>query len=88
MEKQTKPQRSTIGKIIKWTFIVFNILMLVWLIAGVGSASSDISQMQDEASRAGAEIGTGLGAMMIIFLWMAGAVVLGIMTYFSRAKRA
>jgi uncharacterized membrane protein len=88
MEKQTKPQRNAVGKIIKWTFIVFNILMLVWLIGGVGSASSEISEIQDEASRAGAEIGTGLGAMMIIFVWMAGAVVLGILTYFSRAKRA
>lgn len=78
--------RSTFGKVVKWTFIGFNVLMLVWLVGGVGSASQAVNQAHSQAERAGAAIGTGIGAMLIIFLWVAGAVVLGIMTLLTRPK--
>ncbi len=90
MNNQTqlqKPKRSVFGKIIKYMFIGFNILMAIWLIGGMASASESISQTTNDAEQAGAVIGTGLGAMMIIFLWLAGAVILGIMTLLTRPKR-
>jgi len=89
MDNQTqiqKPKRSIFGKIIKWTFIGFNILMAIWFVGGMASASNTISETANEAEQAGAVIGTGLGAMMIIFLWVAGAVILGIMTLLTRPK--
>lgn len=85
--KEQKPQRSTIGKFFKYTFIGFNILMFIWLIGGVGSASQSISNTSSEAEQAGAAIGTGIGAIFIIFLWVAGDVILGILTYFTKAKK-
>lgn len=90
MDNQTqlqKPKRSVFGKIIKWTFIGFNILMAIWFVGGMATASKGISEATNDAEQAGAVIGTGLGAMMIIFLWVAGAVVLGIMTLLTRSKR-
>lgn len=90
MNNQTqlqKTKRSVFGKIIKWAFIGFNILMAIWLISGMASASESISQTTNDAEQAGAVIGTGLGAIMIIFLWLAGAVILGIMTLLTRPKR-
>ena len=33
-----KPKRTLFGKLVKWTFIGFNILMLLWMIFGVGGA--------------------------------------------------
>lgn len=84
---QPKPQRSFFGKIIKWTFIAFNILMLIWLIGGVGSASNEIANASSEAEEIGGAIGTGIGAMLIIFIWVSGAIVLGIFTLLTRAKR-
>ena len=89
MENQTSnkiPQRSFFGKLIKWTFIGFNLLMLLWLIVGVGGASKQIAEASNEAEKAGGAIGTGLGAMMIIFIWVAGAVILGLFTLLTRAK--
>lgn len=84
--KLRQPQRGFFGKIIKYTFIAFNILMLWWMIAGVGAASEHIESSTNEAQRAGAAIGTGLGAMMILFIWAIGDVVLGILVLFTRAK--
>lgn len=90
MNNQTqlqKPKRSIFGKIIKYTFIGFNILMAIWFIGGMTSASQSISETTNDAEQAGAVIGTGLGAMMIIFLWVTGTIILGIMTLLTRPKR-
>ena len=85
--KLRKPKRSFFGKLVKYSFIAFNILMLLWFIFGVGSAAEPIETAGGEAEQAGAAIGTGLGAMMIIFIWVAGDVVLGLMTLLTRAKK-
>ena len=85
--KVEKTQRSLFGKIVKYTFIGFNILMLVWFIGGMASTSKGIENATTEAEQAGATIGTGLGAIFIIFIWVVGAVILGIMTLLTRAKR-
>ena len=85
--KVEKTQRSLFGKIVKYTFIGFNILMLVWFIGGMASASKGIENATTEAEQTGATIGTGLGAIFIIFIWVVGAVILGIMTLLTRAKR-
>jgi hypothetical protein len=61
--------------------------MLLWLIFGIGGAAESIETAGSEAEQAGAAIGTGLGAMMIIFIWVAGDVVLGLMTLLTRAKK-
>jgi hypothetical protein len=85
--KVEKTQRSLFGKIVKYTFIGFNILMLVWFIGGMASTSKGIENATTEAEQAGATIGTGLGAIFIIFIWVVEAIILGIMTLLTRAKR-
>jgi hypothetical protein len=90
MEQQIsekKPQRSFFGKLIKWTFIGFNLLMLLWMVVGVGGASKQVAEAGSDAAQTGAAIGTGLGAMMIIFIWVAGDVILGIFVLLTRAKK-
>lgn len=85
--KLRKPKRSMFGKIVKYSFIGFNILILLWLVFVIGGASESITRAGSDAEQAGAAIGTGLGAMVIIFIWVAGDVVLGLMTLLTRAKR-
>lgn len=82
-----KPRRSFLGKIIKYSFIGFNILMLVWLIGGVGAGAETVDAATNDIEQAGAAIGTGLGAMMIIGIWLAGDVILGLLTLLTRPKR-
>jgi len=85
--KLKKPQRSAIGKIIKYCFIGFNILMLIWFITGMGEAADTASAAHSEAEQAGAAIGTGLGAMMLLLIWVFGDIVLGLLTLLTRPKK-
>ncbi|WP_432415633.1 zinc ribbon domain-containing protein [Chromohalobacter israelensis] len=80
-----KPKRGFFGKLIKWSFIGFNILMAVWLIGGMGAATEGMDAMS-EAERAGATIGTGIGAAMILGLWVVGDIILGLFVLFTRPK--
>lgn len=80
-----KPTRTIFGKIIKWTFIVFNVMMAWWMVGGVGSAVEQTSKLNG-AEQAGAAIGTGIGAMMIGGVWTLGAIVLGMFVLFTRPK--
>lgn len=80
-----KPKRGFFGKLVKWSFIGFNILMAVWLIGGMGAATEGMDAMS-EAERAGATIGTGIGAAMILGLWVVGDIILGLFVLFTRPK--
>ena len=81
-----KPKRSFFGKLFKYTFILFNLLMLWWLIAGMGAASEVVESAGSSAEQAGAAIGTGLGAMMIFGIWVVGDFILGLFVLFTRPK--
>lgn len=81
-----KATRSAFGKLIKYSFIAFNILMLIWLIVGMGTASQHITNTATQAEQAGAAIGTGIGAMLIIIVWVMGDIVLGLFTLLTRPK--
>ena len=80
-----KLQRSLIGKITKWVFIAFNLLMAAWMWGGLSSASKTMQGMSG-AEHAGAAIGTGLGAVMIGGIWLFGALILGLFVLFTRPK--
>lgn len=56
------------------------------MIFGVGGAAETIDTAASDAEKAGAAIGTGLGAMMILFIWVVEDVVLGLMTLLTRPK--
>ena len=78
-----KPKRSFFGKLVKWGLIIFNIVMLVWLIGGMNSATEGMQAM-DEAQRAGTAIGAGIGGMIIAIIWAVGDVIGGIMFLVTR----
>jgi len=79
--------RTAFGKLVKWIFIGFNILMVVWLIAGFGVASDSMENTVNDAERAGAAIGTTIGMGMIIVLWALGDIILGMFVLFTRRKK-
>lgn len=81
-----KAKRSFMGKLIKWTFILFNLLMLWWMIGGIGAGSEAISSANSDAQQAGAAIGTGIGMIMTGGIWLVGDVVLGLLVLFTRPK--
>jgi hypothetical protein len=80
-----KAKRGVVGKIIKWSFIGFNILMIIWLISGMGTATEGFDTMT-EAEQLGTAIGAGIGLWMIISIWVLGDIILGLFVLFTRPK--
>lgn len=80
-----KPKRGFFGKLIKYSFIGFNILMAIWLVVGMGAATEGMEAMS-EAEKAGTAIGAGLGMTMIFGIWVFGDIVLGLLVLFTRPK--
>jgi uncharacterized membrane protein len=74
------------GKIFKWLFIIFNILMLIWIVGGVNAANEVTRAASTAAEQAGASIGTGLGIAMLLGLWVFGDIILGLFVLFTRPK--
>jgi hypothetical protein len=79
--------RSAFGKLVKWVFIIFNVLMVIWMIAGFSAAGDSMNQSVNDAERAGAAIGTTIGMGLIIMLWAFGDIILGIMVLLTRRKK-
>jgi hypothetical protein len=70
-----------------WVILVFNGLMLVWLVTGVTASSdscSKVAQTSTDACRAGTAIGVGL----ILFVAAAGNVTLGVIWLVTNDRKA
>ena len=85
-KKIRKQKRSFLGKIIKWAFILFNILMIACLYSGMHAATTQVHTATSEAAKAGAAIGTGIGGALLLGIWMAGDIILGFLVLFTRPK--
>ncbi|MCE1713661.1 hypothetical protein LWT42_22585, partial [Enterobacter hormaechei] len=72
-----KPKRSFFGKIIKWGFILFNVIMAFWLVGGMNVASEAVNT-GTTAEQIGGAIGSGLGIAMILTMWVIGDIILGL----------
>jgi hypothetical protein len=79
--------RTIFGKLVKWTFIAFNILMIFWVIAGLNVASETMQDTVNDAEKAGAAIGSTIGMGMIVILWALGDIILGMFVLFTRRKK-
>jgi len=73
-----KPKRGITGIIFKSLFILFNAIMILWVIS-VWSLGSSNPEVELGAAKA---MGTG----MLIFIWILIGLPLGIMNYITRPK--
>jgi hypothetical protein len=80
-------KRGFFGKLFKFLFIAFNVLMLIWMIAYWVQVGHMITDATSEAVKTGAAVGTTLGTTFILFFWAAGSLVLGLLTMLSRGAK-
>jgi hypothetical protein len=78
--------RTLFGKICKYTFVLFNIFMLASLILGLANVA-ELEAPTNEYEEAGAAIGTMIGISFILFFWLAGDVILGLLVLLTRKKK-
>jgi hypothetical protein len=79
-------KRGFFGKLFKILFIIFNILMLAWVVSYWATVGQHVGAAGSEAAKAGAAIGATLGTGMLLFFWVAGAVILGLITMLTRGE--
>jgi len=84
-------KRGFLGKIVKWVFILFNLLMLLLMLktcSAVGDVAQSASSSADSSAAAAMTAGAGLGGAMVgsavMVVWALGTVILGALTYFTR----
>ena len=81
-----KRKRGLLGKIFLSVFWIFNGLMLWWMIAALGTTSGGIASATSEAAKAGAAIGSAIGLGLILAIWAAGAIILGVIVALTPGK--
>ena len=72
-----KKERSFLGSMFKWMFILFNLFMLALVY---------MTQTSTEESNVVITTGANMGTAMMAGMWIMGAIVLGGFTYFTRVK--
>lgn len=81
-----KQKRGFLGKIFLWLFYGYNALMLWWMIAGMSGAAKHVATAASESEQTGAAIGTGLGFFMILFIWVLGDIITGLLVLVTKPK--
>lgn len=84
MATMIRTERGVFGLAAKWAFILFNILMLVWMVSGFHAVSG--IEANSDAERVGHAIGSIIGFASLLTLWVSGDVILGIMVLLTRGK--
>lgn len=73
-----------------WALLIFNVLMLIWVIAGIASASghaTNCGTLDQTTCDAARNVGTGIGVSALLIFWFMGFVVLGIVVLATRPQR-
>jgi hypothetical protein len=89
----TEMQQPPVKKkrhIFRWVFLAIQVLFLIWIISGVNSASDNCDGEVGaalDACQAGTAVGAGIGVGIVIFLWAAVDIILGITYLIFRKKR-
>lgn len=79
-------KRGIIGWVMSIIFWVFNIFMIIWMVAAI-NVVSDTSKISSEAEQLGHNIGSGAGLMIIVIVWVAGVIILGALSFFTRGRK-
>jgi len=84
IRKETR-RRGIFGWIFLLLFWGFNILMALWMFYGLKAVTE--VEVSSSAEAAGRAIGGTIGAGMIIFIWVGGAIILGLFTLLTRGSK-
>jgi hypothetical protein len=82
-----KPKRGFFGFIFKWLLIIFNLLMIAWLLSYWSKLGEMTSSTMSSAEQAGAAIGGTLGTGLLFGIWVVGDIILGLATLLTRARK-
>jgi hypothetical protein len=86
IERIEKRNRGFFGMIFWWMFLAFNALMGLWIFYAIKMASQQYQATTDAAAHAGTAIGGTIAVGMLLWLWLFGDIILGLLVALSRGK--
>ena len=69
-----------------WVLNIWNVLFLIWIIAGVSDRASEDCAPGDQLCIDASDVGTGIGVALIFFLWFIGFIVLSLVWFMTRSR--
>ena len=69
-----------------WALWIWSALIIVWMVAGGGSAANDCVEEADQTLREACEAGAGIGILLIAFIGFVGFVFLSIIWFMTRPR--
>jgi hypothetical protein len=69
-----------------WVLNLWNVLFLIWIIAGISSRPSEDCPPGDQLCVDASDVGTGIGVALIVMLWVLGFIVLSLVWFMTRPK--
>lgn len=69
-----------------WVLNLWNVLFLIWIIAGVSDRASENCPPGDELCISASDAGTGIGVALVILLWFLGFIVLSLVWFMTRGR--
>lgn len=85
---QAPPPPKPRVRVFTWFILVVNVLFLIWFIVAMRSVNSstcdDLNSTDCEGMK---DLGGGIGGFLIIFIWLAVDVVLGIIWIVTRRRQ-
>lgn len=85
--KEVREPLGLMGLISRIGFWAWQALMLVWFLSFSGEAGELARQAGSDWERAGAGVGTAIGWGVILFVWVGGSVIFGLMALLTRPTR-
>lgn len=80
-------KRGFFGKVWKWLFIIFNVLMGIWTVSYWVSIGRLYSTTDNQWEQAGTTIGATMGTGALLVFWAIGAAILGGLALATRGKK-
>lgn len=81
-----EPRRGFFGRVFKWLFVVFNVLMLLYLITFMIIVIDAFPVIADQVGRGVAINHSTIGFLEILGTWMAGDIILGMLVMFTKPR--
>ncbi|WPZ13221.1 hypothetical protein T8J41_13755 [Nitratireductor rhodophyticola] len=80
-------KRGFFGWFFLLIFLAFNALMLLWMFSYWGTIGDAASTADSDAAKAGTAIGGAIGTTMLMFIWVCGSVITGLLALLTRGRK-
>ncbi|TIU13359.1 MAG: hypothetical protein E5W44_03675 [Mesorhizobium sp.] len=87
IERIEKRKRGFFGMLFWWMFLGFNILMGLWMFSAIKLSSDQFQSSTDAAHQAGTAIGGTIAVGVLLWIWVFGDIILGLLVALSRGKK-